>query len=155
MLLLCPTEAPRGTWAHGGWGCDTRIRYPSSPMTRRCRSAVTRTCEAPPWGQLWTGRWCSLAHHSKEDGVALSYWRAHERLWAVAQDGWMNFAEEDEHKSALLGNAVGLLFPIHWPGPFGLVMIEAMSCGTPVIAWRCVRTHAGSAYQRTGNHLRS
>jgi glycosyltransferase involved in cell wall biosynthesis len=29
-----------------------------------------------------------------------------------------------------------LLFPIEWPEPFGLAMIEAMSCGTPVIAWR-------------------
>ncbi len=39
-------------------------------------------------------------------------------------------------KPALLGNATALLFPIDWPEPFGLAMIEAMSCGTPVIAWR-------------------
>jgi glycosyltransferase involved in cell wall biosynthesis len=45
--------------------------------------------------------------------------------------------EIGEHeKSAFLGGALGLLFPIDWPEPFGLVLIEARACGTPVIAWR-------------------
>jgi glycosyltransferase involved in cell wall biosynthesis len=42
----------------------------------------------------------------------------------------------DREKAEFLGNALALLFPIDWAEPFGLVMIEAMSAGTPVIAWR-------------------
>ena len=40
----------------------------------------------------------------------------------------------DAEKAALLGHALALLFPIHWPEPFGLVMVEALACGTPVVA---------------------
>jgi glycosyltransferase involved in cell wall biosynthesis len=39
-------------------------------------------------------------------------------------------------KDEFLGNAKALLFPIDWPEPFGLVMIEALACGTPVVGWR-------------------
>jgi glycosyltransferase involved in cell wall biosynthesis len=43
----------------------------------------------------------------------------------------------ESEKNAFLGNAYALLFPIDWPEPFGLVMIEALACGTPVVAWNC------------------
>jgi len=42
----------------------------------------------------------------------------------------------ERHKSEFLGEALALLFPVEWPEPFGLVMIEAMACGTPVLAFR-------------------
>lgn len=43
----------------------------------------------------------------------------------------------EDKKGEFLGNAIGLLFPINWPEPFGMVMIEAMANGTPVIAFNC------------------
>jgi glycosyltransferase involved in cell wall biosynthesis len=43
----------------------------------------------------------------------------------------------EAQKGEFLGNARALLFPVDWPEPFGLAMIEAMACGTPVIGWRC------------------
>ena len=46
---------------------------------------------------------------------------------------------DDSQKQEFLGNARALLFPIAWPEPFGLVMIEAMACGTPVIAFVAAR----------------
>ena len=42
---------------------------------------------------------------------------------------------DDAQKNDFIGNARALLFPIDWPEPFGLVMIEAFACGTPVIAY--------------------
>src|SRR5262249_29395881 len=41
-----------------------------------------------------------------------------------------------DERSRFLGDALALLFPIDWPEPFGLVMIESLACGTPVVAFR-------------------
>ena len=55
------------------------------------------------------------------------------------QGGGVKFIGEinDHQKTQFLGEAQALLFPVDWPEPFGLSMIEAMACGTPVLAFRC------------------
>ncbi|MDW9245459.1 glycosyl transferases group 1 family protein [Burkholderia cepacia] len=56
-------------------------------------------------------------------------------LFALPHVEYIGEISEAE-KTEFLGNAHALLFPIDWPEPFGLVMIEAMACGTPVIAFK-------------------
>ncbi len=58
------------------------------------------------------------------------------KIRKLLRDPLIEFVGEigDHQKSEFLGNAYALLFPINWPEPFGLSMIEAMACGTPVIA---------------------
>jgi glycosyltransferase involved in cell wall biosynthesis len=74
---------------------------------------------------------------AKIDQVDRAYW---DEVVAplVAKHANVEFVGEinDHQKAAFLGNAQALLFPIDWPEPFGLVSIEAMACGTPVIAFR-------------------
>lgn len=56
----------------------------------------------------------------------------------------------ERQKTDFLGNAAALLFPIDWPEPFGLVLIEAMACGTPVIAWNCGSVREIVDHSQTG-----
>jgi glycosyltransferase involved in cell wall biosynthesis len=64
-----------------------------------------------------------------------SYWAANVEP-ILGDDVEVRGEVSHEEKAELLGRAAALLFPIQWAEPFGLVMTEAMACGTPVIALR-------------------
>ena len=74
---------------------------------------------------------------AKVDHVDEVYFRT--QIEPLLAGGGVEFIGEinDHQKSQFLGDAQALLFPIDWPEPFGLAMIEAMACGTPVLAFRC------------------
>jgi glycosyltransferase involved in cell wall biosynthesis len=73
---------------------------------------------------------------AKVDKVDESYFR--EVVQPMLSTGGVEFIGEisEKQKGPFLRDATALLFPICWPEPFGLVMIEAMACGTPVLAYR-------------------
>ncbi|MGH6914903.1 MAG: glycosyltransferase family 4 protein, partial [Geminicoccales bacterium] len=74
---------------------------------------------------------------AKVDRVDETYFA--EVVQPLLRDPLIEFIGEigEAEKAAFLSGARAVLFPIDWPEPFGLVMIEAMACGTPVIAYRC------------------
>lgn len=73
---------------------------------------------------------------AKVDGQDREYFE--ESIAPLLESSNVEFLGEigEDEKGEFLGNARALLFPIDWPEPFGLVLIEAMSCGTPVVAYR-------------------
>jgi glycosyltransferase involved in cell wall biosynthesis len=78
---------------------------------------------------------------AKIDKADQAYWDTTIGPMVAAHPNVEFIGEIDERKKAdFLGQARALLFPIDWPEPFGLVMIEAMACGTPVVAFRAGST---------------
>jgi glycosyltransferase involved in cell wall biosynthesis len=74
---------------------------------------------------------------AKVDRIDEDYFRT--QIEPLIHSGDVEYIGEidERQKTQFLGEARALLFPIDWPEPFGLSMIEAMACGTPVLAFRC------------------
>ena len=123
VLHGIPVRLHRAAEAHGGYLAFLgRI----SPEKRPDRAiAIARALGIP------------LKIAAKVDHVDEVYFRT--QIEPLLAGGGVEFIGEinDQQKSQFLGGAQALLFPIDWPEPFGLAMIEAMACGTPVLAFRC------------------
>src|SRR6185295_8094055 len=74
---------------------------------------------------------------AKTDAADRDYFE--QRLRPLIDGTFIQYVGEigDDEKGKFLGEALCLLFPIDWPEPFGLTMIEALACGTPVVARPC------------------
>ena len=92
---------------------------------------------------------------AKVDSADQEYFR--EKIEPLLTDPLIEFVGEinEAQKDEFLGNALAYLFPINWPEPFGITMVEAMACGTPVIAMRHGSVPEVVADGRTGFICRS
>ena len=148
MPLVSISDAQRAPLPHANWVATVHHGLPEAvcpynpaprgPHGTRYLAFIGRVCPEKGLERAIeiaqrAGRRLRIA--AKVDRADQAYWRS--RVLPLLSDPLIEFIGEvnEEQKPGFLGNADALLFPIDWPEPFGLAMIEAMSCGTPVIAW--------------------
>ena len=143
MPLVSISNAQRAPVPWGNWrstvyhGLPTRL-YAAGSGDGGYLAFIGRICpeKRPDWAiEIARRAGLPLAIVAKVDRADRSYYRT--RIKPLLKDPMIEFIGEigDSDKGAFLGDAMALLFPIDWPEPFGLVLIEAMANGTPVIAF--------------------
>jgi len=144
MPLVSISNAQRTHLPWANWYGTVYHGLPTSLYAPGCGDGgylafIGRICpeKRPDWAiEIARRAGLPLTIAAKVDKVDRSYYKT--RIKPLLKDPLIEFIGEigDSEKGAFLGDATALLFPIDWPEPFGLVLIEAMANGTPVIAFR-------------------
>jgi glycosyltransferase involved in cell wall biosynthesis len=142
MPLVSISDAQRAPVPWANWYGTVHHGLPTSLYAPGCGDGgylafIGRICpeKRPDWAiEIARRAGIPLTIAAKVDKADRAYYKA--RIKPLLKDPGVEFIGEigDNEKGAFLGDAMALLFPIDWPEPFGLVMIEAMASGTPVIA---------------------
>jgi glycosyltransferase involved in cell wall biosynthesis len=142
--LVSISDAQRAPLPHAGWIGTVHhglpaARLPFSPGPGRYLAFLGRISPEKRADRaieiaIASGQPLKIA--AKVDPVDRAYFE--ELIRPLLDHPLIEFLDEigDADKGAFLGGASALLFPIDWPEPFGLVMIEALACGVPVVAFR-------------------
>jgi glycosyltransferase involved in cell wall biosynthesis len=143
MPLASISNAQRAPVPWASWYGTVHHGLPSSLYAGGCGDGgylafIGRICpeKRPDWAiEIARRAGLPLAIAAKVDKVDRTYYKT--KIKPLLKDPLIEFIGEisDSEKGAFLGDAVALVFPIDWPEPFGLALIEAMANGTPIIAF--------------------